>query len=106
MNFFTLHELARELDRPERVIRYRFHALRKMGKLTLGRDFRREDFVDQQHCVYKIDPQRFMEESKMSSPVRVDNDTNNAVGKFVDKVRKPVINHQAQFGGPHGYGSH
>ena len=64
MNFYILHELVRELNRPERVIRYRFHALRELGKLAQGLDYVREDFVDEQHCVYKIDPLRFMEEAK------------------------------------------
>ena len=106
MNFFTLHELARELDRPERVICYRFHALREMGKLTLGRDFRREDFIDKQHCVYKIDRQRFMAESKMPSPARADNDTTHAVSQFVDQVKKPVINNSVPTGDSPCAGQH
>ena len=65
MDFLTLHDLARQFNKPERVIRYKFHSLRQSGKLIENEDFRREDFVDELHFAYKINPLRFMDESKL-----------------------------------------
>lgn len=63
--YVTLHDLARELNKPERQIRYRFHSLRKAGKLTQDIDFIRDDFTDPLHFAYKINPVRFMEEAHL-----------------------------------------
>ena len=65
MQYLTLHELARQFNKPERQVRYRFRELLKAGKLTEGEDFRKEDFVDEFHFAYKINPLRFMEEAKL-----------------------------------------
>lgn len=64
MNFVTLHDLSRELNTPARVIRYRFHQLRIAGKLIEGDDFIREDYIDEQHFTWKINPLSFMRETK------------------------------------------
>jgi hypothetical protein len=65
MQYLTLHELARQFNKPERQVRYRFRELLKAGKLTEGEDFRKEDFVDELHFAYKINPLRFMAEAKL-----------------------------------------
>ena len=59
MEFLTLHQLSREFDKPEKVLRYKFHQLRKQNKLNDGEDFIREDFIDERHFVYKINPVTF-----------------------------------------------
>ena len=66
MEFVTLHELSKEFDLPARVVRYRFHQLRKTNKLIEGDDCRREDFVDDQHFVWKINPLSFIRETGLT----------------------------------------
>lgn len=63
MEFLTLHELSLHLDVPERVVRYRFHKLRIASKLIEGPDYRRDDFVDDHHFIWKINPVGFMRET-------------------------------------------
>ena len=65
MQYLTLPELARQFNKPERQIRYRFRELTKEGKLIEGEDFRKEEFVDEFHFAYKSNPLRFMEEAKL-----------------------------------------
>lgn len=64
MNFVTIHDLSRELNIPERMVRYRFHQLRTAGKLIENEDYIRDDYVDDQHFTWKINPLSFMRESK------------------------------------------
>jgi hypothetical protein len=63
MDFLTIHELSVEFDVPSRVLRYRFLQLRQEVKLVEGVDYRRDDFVDDQHFVWKINPVSFMRET-------------------------------------------
>ena len=63
MEFVTLHELSTQFDLPARVVRYRFHQLRDAGKLVESLDWRRDDFVDEQHFVWKINPLSFIRET-------------------------------------------
>jgi hypothetical protein len=72
MQYLTLHELARQFNKPERQVRYRFRELLKAGKLTEGEDFRKEDFVDEFHFAYKINPLRFIESYKEQMDVQAD----------------------------------
>lgn len=65
MEFVTIHDLSRELNVPARVIRYRLISLIADGKLKEADDFRRDDFKDDQHFVWKIHPLRFMQESRL-----------------------------------------
>ncbi len=81
MEYLTLHELARQFNKPERVIRYKFHTLHKAGKLEEGEDFRKEDFVDDLHFAYKINPLRFMEEAKLVLDQQVVNNIVNESGQ-------------------------
>ncbi len=63
MDFVTIHELSREFDLPARVVRYRLLSFLKSGKLHEGEDFRREDYKDDRHFVWKVNPVSFMRES-------------------------------------------
>ena len=51
MELLTLHQLARQFNKPERQVRYRFHELIKAGKLIEGEDVR-----DEFHFAYRINP--------------------------------------------------
>ena len=75
MDFVTIHDLSRELNIPARVIRYRFLNLIAEGKLKEYEDFRRDDFKDEQHFVWKINPLSFIRETK-STPQHQSSVTN------------------------------
>lgn len=60
MEFLTLHELSLRFDIPVRVLRYRLRHLLQAGKLTEGADFRRDDYVDETHFIWKINPDSFV----------------------------------------------
>jgi hypothetical protein len=60
MDFLTLHELSRELNKPERQLRHKFKNLLKKNTLIEGEDFIREGYIDDQHFVFKINPIRFV----------------------------------------------
>ena len=60
MDFLTLHELSRELNKPERQLRHKFKNLLKTNTLKEGEDFIREGYIDDQHFVFKINPVRFV----------------------------------------------
>src|SRR5215472_3367173 len=66
MEFVTLHELSKEFDLPARVVRYRFHQLRQVDKLKEVDDWRRDDYVDEQHFVWKINPLSFIRETGLT----------------------------------------
>jgi hypothetical protein len=63
MEFLTIHEVSRQFDISSRVARYRLHQLLQVGKLVEGPDYRRYDFVDDQHFVWRINPLGFMRET-------------------------------------------
>jgi hypothetical protein len=81
MEFVTIHDLSRELNVPARVIRYRLIQLIAEQKLKEHEDFRRDDFKDDQHFLWKIHPLRFMQESGLKSvvanPLPTDNKSDN-----------------------------
>jgi hypothetical protein len=60
MPFLTLHELSLQFDIPVRVLRYRLRQLLQENKLVEGDDYRRDDFVDETHFVWKINPASFI----------------------------------------------
>ena len=66
MEFLTLHQLSRELDKPEKVLRYRFNLLKMEGKLLDGEDYIRDEYIDDQHFVYKINPLTFMHKTGLN----------------------------------------
>jgi hypothetical protein len=59
MNFLTLHEISLRFDIPVRVLRYRLRQLLQAGKLAEGVDYRRDDFVDETHFVWKLNATSF-----------------------------------------------
>lgn len=79
MEFVTIHDLSRELNTPARVIRYRLINLIAEGKFKEHEDFRRDDFKDDQHFVWKIHPLRFMQETglKRNPSLTIDTKTDN-----------------------------
>ena len=103
MDFVTIHELSRELNVPARVIRYRLILLIAEGKLKENEDFRRDDFKDEQHFVWKINPLSFMRQTnlKPASPVnQVDahlitpvSNIDNQPLPTVNQTGKTVLNH-------------
>lgn len=106
MDFLTIHELSVEFDVPSRVLRYRFHLLRQGGKLTEGLDYRRDDFVDEQHFVWKINPMSFMRETgfkPVTKPASLVNELDNhrptSVTSAVNQPQKPAL--QSPGGGNH-----
>lgn len=59
MNMVTLHELSVMFDISVRVLRSRVRQLVQSGKLIEGQDCRRDDYVDETHFVWKINPAAF-----------------------------------------------
>ena len=72
MNFLSIHEISVEFDIPSRVVRYRLHQLREANKLAEGTDFLRENFVDGQHFLWKINPVSFMRETGLKPVTKAD----------------------------------
>lgn len=66
MEFVTIHDLSREFNIPARVVRYRFHQLLQTQKLAEGEDYRRDEYVDEQHFVWRINPLSFMRETGLA----------------------------------------
>src|SRR5205823_4390931 len=66
MEFLTLHQLSRELNKPEKVLRYKFKNLLKKNSLVEGEDFIREGYIDDRHFVFKINPVRFTQLTELS----------------------------------------
>src|SRR2546430_9368075 len=83
MEFLTLHQLSRELNKPERVLRHRFKNLLKKNTLVEGEDFIREGYIDDQHFVFKINPLRFVELTQLNPAPPPDNN-GYQVGNHVD----------------------
>jgi hypothetical protein len=80
MEFLTLHQLSRELDKPEKTLRYRFNQLKFENQLVEGVDYIRDDFVDEQHFVYKINPVTFLEKTKLHVVPLPDNNLGTNTG--------------------------
>lgn len=90
MEFVTIHDLSRELNVPARVIRYRLIHLIADGKLKEQEDFRRDEFKDDQHFLWKIHPLRFMQETGLKPAVTnsltADSKTDNQSLPTVDQL--------------------
>ena len=94
MEFVTIHDLSRELNTPARVIRYRLINLIADGKLKETEDFRRDEFKDDQHFVWKINPLRFMQESGLKTVTSLLTTDNNLANQPLPMVND-VGNHHA-----------
>src|ERR1700704_638371 len=66
MEFLTLHQLSRELNKPEKVLRYKFKKLLKKNTLVEGEDFIREGYIDDKHFLFKINPVRFAQLTELT----------------------------------------
>jgi len=101
MEFVTIHDLSRELNVPARVVRYRLIQLIAEGKLKENEDFRRDEFRDEQHFLWKINPLSFMRQTGLK-PItavnQIDNDliptgdkADNQPLKFVDEPQNDKV---------------
>jgi len=95
MNFLSIHEISVEFDIPSRVVRYRFHQLRLAKKIVENEDFLREDFVDDQHFVWKINPVSFMRETGLKPVTKAETPVNELDNKAPTSGNK-VVNQPAQ----------
>jgi len=66
MELLTLHQLSRELNKPEKVLRYKFKNLLKKNTLVEGEDFIREGYIDDKHFLFKINPLRFSQLTELA----------------------------------------
>jgi hypothetical protein len=89
MEFVTIHDLSRELNTPARVIRNRLINLIAEGRFKEQDDFRRDDFKDDQHFVWKIHPLRFMQETGLKPPPPSTTDTK------IENQPPPAVNQSA-----------
>jgi len=85
MEFVTIHDLSREFNVPARVIRYRLINAIAEGKLKEHDDYRRDDFKDEQHFVWKINPISFMRATALK-PATLVNPIDNTMLTPVDKT--------------------
>jgi hypothetical protein len=83
MEFITLHELSRQLNKPERQLRHKFKNLLKQSTLIEGEDFIREGYIDDQHFVFKINPVRFVALTQLN-PAPLPDNPGYQVGNQVD----------------------
>ena len=90
MEFVTIHDLSRELNTPARVIRYRLIHLIMEGKLKENDDFRRDDFKDDQHFVWKINPLTFMRATELKPAAPVNHIDDNLVTPVTNFDNKPI----------------
>lgn len=99
MEFLTLHELSLRFDIPVRVLRYRLRHLLQAGKLTDGEDFRRDDYVDETHFVWRINPVSFARligtRSVTPSATQTPSGANHVVNEPL-----PLVTHQSAAGRP------
>ena len=91
MDFLTLHELSRALNKPERQLRHKFKNLLKKNTLVEGEDFVREGYIDDQHFVFKINPLRFAELTQLN-PAPLPDTTGYQLGTNVDNNGYQVDN--------------
>ena len=93
MEFVTIHDLSRELNVPARVIRYRLVNLIADGKLKENEDFRRDEFKDDQHFVWRIHPLRFIQESGLKPVTTSLTMDNKTVDQPLPTVNQPGNTH-------------
>jgi len=98
MDFLTLHDLSRHLDKPEKNIRYRFNQLKYANKLIEGEDFIRADFIDENHFTYKINPVTFLEKTKLIPIPITDNPLDTNVGTKDPELDTKRDNQPQEFG--------
>lgn len=67
--FITLRELESRFVESERVVRHAFKGLIKSNKLKKGEDFFIENYKDDRHFIYKINPERVAEVAEELTPI-------------------------------------
>ena len=70
--FITLRELERRFVESERVVRHNFKKLIKENKLIKDQDYYVDNFKDERHFIYKIDPTRMIELAPELTPIRAE----------------------------------
>ena len=71
MQFITLSQLARDLDFTEKKTRRILHRLIKAGKFDKGvKHYDKDDFRDETHFTYLIDPVAFIREAHLEENSR------------------------------------
>ena len=93
MEFLTLHDLSRQLDTPERNVRYRFNQLKYENKLVENEDYIKDEYVDETHFTYKINPVTFVQKTGLKPiPIPDNNIVTNVDTKESETVIKPDNN--------------
>ncbi|KKN06898.1 hypothetical protein LCGC14_1072570 [marine sediment metagenome] len=63
--FLTIKELSKEFGIAERNCRYRFFTLMKNQKLVEGEDYKKEDYKDETHFTWRINPLSFGQKANL-----------------------------------------
>lgn len=94
MEFITVHELSRQFNISSRSVRYRLLRLIDARKFKNGEDYRREDYVDPQHFVWKVNPESFLRETELqrTTPPAEPAQSVNQVGNQPLTDRQPMVN--------------
>lgn len=99
MDFLTLHEFSLQFAIPVRVLRYRLRQLLQAGKLVDGEDYRRDDYVDETHFVWKINSISF---ARLIGIRSVNNAATQAPSSATQVVSEPLplVTHPSPVGIP------
>jgi len=95
MEFLTVHELSRQFNISARSVRYRVQRLIDHRKFKNGEDYLREDFIDSQHFVWKINPESFLHKTglhRTTPPANLPTGSVNELGNNPSTNSKPVVN--------------
>jgi hypothetical protein len=86
MEFLTLHELSVEFNVSVRVLRHRLRQLLLLGTLVENRDCRRDEFVDDKHFVWRVEPIAFMRATNLRRVNKSENQVPPSVTQPVPTV--------------------
>jgi len=95
--FKTLHEIASGFAKSEQTVRRAFKQLIKTANFKEGDDFLKDDYVDDPHFLYKINPERFMAEYQKQPDqpplvIKVDNKSDNKMQPVDTKLDTKLDN--------------
>ena len=90
MEFLTLHELSLQLDVSVRVLRHRLRQLLLDGKLIENQDCRRDDYVDETHFVWRVNPLAFLRATGLRVVTQPANQPLPPVNPSASPVSQPV----------------
>ncbi len=88
----TLGELAKHYQKNEQAIRRAFKVMMKLNKLTLGKDYVKENYKDSKHFTYLIDPEKFDEHyreisRRFDGPVDIKSDNENPASDIKSDIK-------------------